>query len=213
MKELNKILWLTKGHKESSSELEIESKNLYFDSLDLKTNKLYYRERKSRETKLVWHSWVRNLRQPKLIGSCHGLWKPRWQVRQRCCLPSKSWWPSVGSADHCCKISVQSRMGLWTPRGPQKRSYPSSEPPRSQHSDPDVKGRQALSISWTRAIREVPTEYSGGWWKMRDSFVKEVTFEQCLEGWGSFPRQQGLGDGLCRPQGRAIMKSLGGGKV
>lgn len=32
--------------KESSSELEIESKNLYFDSPNLITNKLYYREEK-----------------------------------------------------------------------------------------------------------------------------------------------------------------------
>lgn len=32
--------------KESSSELEIESKNLYFDSPNSITNKLYYREEK-----------------------------------------------------------------------------------------------------------------------------------------------------------------------
>lgn len=65
IEELNQILWLTKGHKESSSELEIESKDLYFDSLNLKTNKLYYGERKTRETRLIWHSRVREFKTTK----------------------------------------------------------------------------------------------------------------------------------------------------
>lgn len=55
-------------------------------------------------------------------------------------------------------------------------------------------------------------ERSGNRWGMKDSFVKKVTFELRLEGWGKvfFYRQQGLGEGLCRPQERAMAKILRG---
>lgn len=57
---------------------------------------------------------------------------------------------------------------------------------------------------------KVPKEHSGGWWKIRDSFVKEVTFELCLEYGEVFHRQQKLRAGPLQPEQGAAAEILRG---